>query len=76
MFLYWCSYIYMYIYILASILAVKVNWPTGSSSVAILAQASLEEINFPARPRPCLDLGVDAWHLRLVKIETFSIKRG
>ena len=65
MFLYWCAYIYIHIYMPAGILALKVNWPTGFLPVAILAQASLEEINFPARPRPCLDLGVDAWHLRL-----------
>ena len=61
---YICVQVY-YIYMLASILSVNVNGPTGISPVAILAQASLEEINFPARPRPCLDLGVDAWHLRL-----------
>ena len=30
----------------AGILALKVNWPTGFLPVAILAQASLEEINF------------------------------
>ena len=57
------AYIYIYIYMFICLPVFVLLWPTGSSPVAILAQTSLEEINWGYASSPfVLQLGLRNLH--------------